>query len=70
MPGGKKMMTQSDAARIQSSQVRAGGDMSKDGFAARAQAAGDRNANQQAGGGGTPSGGNQAASGGQQGGNK
>ncbi|RYP47687.1 hypothetical protein DL769_011294 [Monosporascus sp. CRB-8-3] len=69
MPGDKKM-TQSDAARIQGAQAKTGGDMSSGGFAARAQAAGDRNAYQQAGGGGAPSGGNQAGSQGQQGGNK
>ncbi|KAL5113692.1 hypothetical protein ACEQ8H_008421 [Pleosporales sp. CAS-2024a] len=38
-------MTQSDAARIQSSQARGGGDMTSSGFAARAQSAGDRNTN-------------------------
>ncbi|TDZ37848.1 hypothetical protein C8035_v001258 [Colletotrichum spinosum] len=38
-------MTQSDASRIQSTQDKGGKDMSKDGFAARAQAAGDKNAN-------------------------
>ncbi|KIW51742.1 hypothetical protein PV05_10428 [Exophiala xenobiotica] len=47
-------MTKSDASRIQSSQYRAhrrasqaksGSDMSSSGFAARAQSAGDRNAN-------------------------
>ncbi|KAJ9624439.1 hypothetical protein H2203_005174 [Taxawa tesnikishii (nom. ined.)] len=42
-------MTQTDAARIQSAQARGGGDMSSKGFAARAQAAGDRNASTQAG---------------------
>ncbi|KAI1319973.1 hypothetical protein F5Y16DRAFT_390425 [Xylariaceae sp. FL0255] len=42
---GKNAMTQSDAQRIQSSQVKSGGDMSSGGFAARAQSAGDRNAN-------------------------
>ncbi|KHN98481.1 Seed maturation protein [Metarhizium album ARSEF 1941] len=36
-------MTKSDAARVQSSQAKNGGDMSSAGFAARAQAAGDRN---------------------------
>ncbi|KEY68306.1 hypothetical protein S7711_11191 [Stachybotrys chartarum IBT 7711] len=40
MPENK--MTKKDAARIQSSQARQGGDMS--GFPARAQAAADRNA--------------------------
>ncbi|RYO90154.1 hypothetical protein DL764_008483 [Monosporascus ibericus] len=69
MPGDKKM-TQSDASRIQSSQAKSGGDMSGDGFSSRAQSAGDRNANQQAGGGGPPSGGNQAGAQGQQGANK
>ncbi|USP79665.1 hypothetical protein yc1106_06939 [Curvularia clavata] len=39
-------MTQSDASRIQSSQALGGKDMSSGGFAARAQSAGDRNANQ------------------------
>ncbi|KAK5459557.1 hypothetical protein LTS15_003686 [Exophiala xenobiotica] len=38
-------MTKSDAARIQSSQAKSGGDMSSSGFPARAQGAGDRNAN-------------------------
>ncbi|GKZ79988.1 hypothetical protein AnigIFM56816_004197 [Aspergillus niger] len=37
--------TKSDASRIQSSQARGGKDMSSGGFAARAQAAADRNAN-------------------------
>ncbi|KAF2179286.1 hypothetical protein K469DRAFT_596921 [Zopfia rhizophila CBS 207.26] len=37
-------MTKSDASRIQSSQAR-GGEMSSSGFAARAQSAGERNAN-------------------------
>ncbi|KAJ5733031.1 hypothetical protein N7533_013478 [Penicillium manginii] len=35
--------SKSDAARIQSSQAKSGGDMSSGGFAARAQSAGDRN---------------------------
>ncbi|KAJ4993145.1 hypothetical protein SVAN01_01497 [Stagonosporopsis vannaccii] len=39
-------MTSSDASRIQSTQARGGKDMSSGGFAARAQSAGDRNANQ------------------------
>ncbi|PTU24401.1 hypothetical protein P175DRAFT_0553682 [Aspergillus ochraceoroseus IBT 24754] len=34
-------MTKSDASRIQSSQAKGAGDMSSQGFAARAQAAGD-----------------------------
>ncbi|KAK5192975.1 hypothetical protein LTR99_010658 [Exophiala xenobiotica] len=38
-------MTKSDAARIQSSQAKSGGDMSSSGFPARAQGAADRNAN-------------------------
>ncbi|KAI4605945.1 hypothetical protein J4E83_010371 [Alternaria metachromatica] len=38
-------MTQGDASRIQSGQAKSGGDMSSGGFAARAQGAGDRNAN-------------------------
>ncbi|PVH91551.1 hypothetical protein DM02DRAFT_704437 [Periconia macrospinosa] len=38
-------MSQSDASRIQSGQARGGGDMSSGGFAARAQSAGDKNAN-------------------------
>ncbi|KAE8354937.1 hypothetical protein BDV28DRAFT_146641 [Aspergillus coremiiformis] len=38
-------MTKEDAERIQSTQARGGQDMSSSGFAARAQAAGDRNAN-------------------------
>ncbi|KAL5614916.1 hypothetical protein BROUX41_004994 [Berkeleyomyces rouxiae] len=40
----KGSMTQSDASRIQSSQARAGNDMSSGSFASRAQSAGDRNA--------------------------
>ncbi|KAG7531948.1 hypothetical protein FFLO_04016 [Filobasidium floriforme] len=39
-------MTQSDASRIQSAQDKGGKDMSSEGFAARAQSAGDTNANQ------------------------
>ncbi|KAM5447034.1 hypothetical protein MaudCBS49596_006215 [Microsporum audouinii] len=38
-------MTKSDASRIQSTQARGGKHMSSSGFAARAQAAGDRNSN-------------------------
>ncbi|KAI4943335.1 hypothetical protein J4E91_009534 [Alternaria rosae] len=38
-------MGQSDASRIQSANAKSGGDMSSGGFAARAQSAGDRNAN-------------------------
>ncbi|RAH86021.1 hypothetical protein BO86DRAFT_406448 [Aspergillus japonicus CBS 114.51] len=37
-------MSKSDSSRIQSSQAKGGGDMSSGGFAARAQAAGDRHA--------------------------
>ncbi|KAG6087409.1 hypothetical protein E4U15_007897 [Claviceps sp. LM218 group G6] len=40
-------MTQQDAARVQSSQAKNGGDMSSGGFAARAQSAGAHNANAQ-----------------------
>ncbi|KAG6044874.1 hypothetical protein E4U17_000364 [Claviceps sp. LM77 group G4] len=40
-------MTQEDASRIQSSQAKNGGDMSSDGFAARAQGAAATNANAQ-----------------------
>ncbi|KJX99904.1 hypothetical protein TI39_contig348g00031 [Zymoseptoria brevis] len=40
-------MTQADAARVQSSQAKSGNDP---GFASRAQSAGDRNANSNAGG--------------------
>ncbi|KAI0815578.1 hypothetical protein GGR55DRAFT_629398 [Xylaria sp. FL0064] len=47
--GQGKAMTSSDASRIQSSQARGGGDMSSDGFAARAQSAGARNDNAQTG---------------------
>ncbi|KAF1828954.1 hypothetical protein BDW02DRAFT_602969 [Decorospora gaudefroyi] len=39
-------MTSSDASRIQSSQALGGKDMSSGGFAARAQSAGRKNANQ------------------------
>ncbi|KAF7946150.1 hypothetical protein EAE96_009153 [Botrytis aclada] len=38
-------MTKEDASRIQSTQAQGGKDMSSLGFAARAQSAGDRNAN-------------------------
>ncbi|KXH52982.1 hypothetical protein CSAL01_13584 [Colletotrichum salicis] len=38
-------VTKDDASRIQSSQAKGGKDMSSGGFAARAQGAGDRNAN-------------------------
>ncbi|KAI4641450.1 uncharacterized protein J4E79_011657 [Alternaria viburni] len=38
-------MTKEDAGRIQSTQAKSGGDMSSGGFAARAQGAGDKNAN-------------------------
>ncbi|RAL00756.1 uncharacterized protein BO80DRAFT_445074 [Aspergillus ibericus CBS 121593] len=38
-------MSKSDASRIQSTQAQAGKDMSSGGFAARAQSAADRNAN-------------------------
>ncbi|KDQ08058.1 hypothetical protein BOTBODRAFT_38276 [Botryobasidium botryosum FD-172 SS1] len=40
-----KKMTSSDASRIQSSQAKAGRDMSSNGFAARAQSSGAKNAN-------------------------
>ncbi|KAH8105105.1 hypothetical protein BXZ70DRAFT_505029 [Cristinia sonorae] len=44
--GGKSNpMTQDAASRIQSTQTKAGHDVGKDSFAARAQSAGDRNAN-------------------------
>ncbi|KAL1792462.1 hypothetical protein ACET3X_008969 [Alternaria dauci] len=46
--GGDKASTpmgKSDTSRIQSTQAKSGGDMSSGGFAARAQGAGDRNAN-------------------------
>ncbi|KAL9065159.1 MAG: hypothetical protein Q9161_008403 [Pseudevernia consocians] len=52
--------SKSDAQRIQSTQATGGKDMSKDGFAARAQSAGDKNANASAGssaGGGSGNGG-------------
>ncbi|KAI4913068.1 uncharacterized protein J4E92_009940 [Alternaria infectoria] len=42
---GSAPMSQSDASRIQSANAKSGGDMSSGGFAARAQGAGDRNAN-------------------------
>lgn len=38
-------MTKGDAQRIQGAQAKGGKDMGPGGFAARAQAAGDRNAN-------------------------
>ncbi|KAE9569955.1 hypothetical protein CGMCC3_g13996 [Colletotrichum fructicola] len=38
-------MSKSDASRIQATQAQGGKDMSSGGFAARAQGAGDRNAN-------------------------
>lgn len=38
-------MTQGDASRVQSTQATGGKDMSSGGFAARAQSAGDKNAN-------------------------
>ncbi|KAJ9604280.1 hypothetical protein H2200_011114 [Cladophialophora chaetospira] len=44
-----KEMTKRDASRIQSSQAKGGRDMSSKSFAARAQSAGDRNANANAG---------------------
>ncbi|KAM7202974.1 hypothetical protein V8F20_004221 [Naviculisporaceae sp. PSN 640] len=44
MPGDNKM-TQGDASRIQSSNAKSGGDTGKDSFPARAQSAGDKNAN-------------------------
>ncbi|OJD31645.1 uncharacterized protein BKCO1_4600074 [Diplodia corticola] len=42
---GQSSMTKSDASRVQSTQATGGGNMSSTGFAARAQAAGDKNAN-------------------------
>ncbi|KAI4910580.1 hypothetical protein J4E85_011397 [Alternaria conjuncta] len=42
---GSTPMSQSDASRIQSANAKSGSDMSSGGFAARAQGAGDRNAN-------------------------
>ncbi|ORY69648.1 uncharacterized protein BCR38DRAFT_480825 [Pseudomassariella vexata] len=45
MPKGSTPMTPSDAARIQSSQAKNGGDMSSGGFTARAQSAAAHNAN-------------------------
>lgn len=47
---GNTPMTKQAAGRIQATQARADADMSKGGFAARAQGAGDRNANANAGG--------------------
>ncbi|GAO47219.1 hypothetical protein SAICODRAFT_8773 [Saitoella complicata NRRL Y-17804] len=58
-------MSQSDASRIQSSQAKSG---NNPGFAARAQSAGDRNANSGQCGGGGGGGGGQSGGGGQQGG--
>ncbi|KAI1385867.1 uncharacterized protein F4822DRAFT_432727 [Hypoxylon trugodes] len=40
---GRNNMTKSDAGRIQAGQAKGGHDMSSGSFAARAQAAGDRN---------------------------
>ncbi|KAL2760352.1 hypothetical protein ACRALDRAFT_1073757 [Sodiomyces alcalophilus JCM 7366] len=40
----KQEMSKSDSSRIQSSQAKAGGDMTSSGFAARAQGAADRHA--------------------------
>ncbi|KAF8848937.1 hypothetical protein BDZ45DRAFT_753292 [Acephala macrosclerotiorum] len=66
MPG-KNDMTKSDSSRIQSSQATNGRDMSSNGFASRAQSAGDRNANanpgSSAGGGGKSGGGGQHSGG-------
>ncbi|CZR55494.1 uncharacterized protein PAC_05382 [Phialocephala subalpina] len=42
---GKNDMTKSDSSRIQSTQATNGRDMSSNGFASRAQSAGDRNTN-------------------------
>ncbi|KAH3957259.1 hypothetical protein HBI70_236440 [Parastagonospora nodorum] len=45
--GGKSnTMSSADASRIQSTQAKGGKDMSADCFAARAQGAGDKNANE------------------------
>ncbi|KLO06076.1 hypothetical protein SCHPADRAFT_910585 [Schizopora paradoxa] len=60
----KTTTTKSDASRIQSSQAKAGRDMSPRGFAARAQSAGARNANTGAPGARTSSPGGRAGSGG------
>ncbi|KAF7540877.1 hypothetical protein G7054_g1048 [Neopestalotiopsis clavispora] len=57
----KNEMTKADSERIQSGQALGGKDMSSGGFAARAQAAGDRNA--AAGGQGTGSAGGNTGSG-------
>ncbi|KAF2128962.1 hypothetical protein P153DRAFT_386162 [Dothidotthia symphoricarpi CBS 119687] len=43
--GGKHPMDKSDSSRIQSTQAQGGKDTGKDAFAARAQSAGDKNAN-------------------------
>ncbi|GAB0133620.1 hypothetical protein EsDP_00002024 [Epichloe bromicola] len=61
-------MSKADASRIQSGQARNGGDMSSSGFAARAQAAGDRNA--QASGNGNGNGGTKTDAGAGAGGRK
>ncbi|CZT51909.1 uncharacterized protein RSE6_13133 [Rhynchosporium secalis] len=58
-------MSKQDAARVQSTQAKGDKDMSSNGFAARAQSAGDKNANASGGG----AGGNHNAGGGQAGGN-
>ncbi|KAK2616527.1 hypothetical protein QQS21_000570 [Conoideocrella luteorostrata] len=47
----QNQMTKEDSQRIQSSQATGGRDMSSGGFAARAQAAGDRSQNQSSSGG-------------------
>ncbi|KAK1639979.1 hypothetical protein BDP81DRAFT_392009 [Colletotrichum phormii] len=52
-------VTKDDASRIQSTQDKGGKDMSSGGFAARAQGAGDRNANAGLGGQGGGRGGQQ-----------
>ncbi|KAH8169711.1 seed maturation protein [Sarocladium implicatum] len=49
MPGNHPL-SKSDAGRIQSHEARSGSNMSSGGFAARAQAARDRNANASSGG--------------------
>ncbi|KAI9047825.1 hypothetical protein LZ554_008533 [Drepanopeziza brunnea f. sp. 'monogermtubi'] len=67
-------MSKDDAARIQSTQAKSGADMSSAGFAARAQGAGDRAANNASttsntgSGGGKGGGNNQGAGAGAQGG--
>ncbi|KAK0371835.1 hypothetical protein CLIM01_10804 [Colletotrichum limetticola] len=63
-------MTKDDASRIQSSQDKGGKDMSSGGFAARAQGAGDRNANAGVGGQEQGGAGAGAGQGGQQAGKK